>query len=313
MIGRVFWADAVRDLVPGPEPDFGLLEERNFVHGQAGSSIAGQREYVIKHALTREVAYGSLLRAQRGPLHAGFAQWLERSGRGDNEHASLLAHHYAEAVRPDDIDLAWPGREDQAERLRGKAVTWSLRAAELAVGRYEIDEGLTLLRRALSLENAAQEQASIWRRIGLAAALKYDGELFLQAMQQALDIAGPSAEVYADLALQSVMRGGMWVQQPDWSLVEGWIQQALELSREGSLARANALAALATNQRDESAARSALALAERLEDLELRCIALGALSDAALVARDFDRACAATDEMMALLARLPIRIPTPPH
>ena len=59
------------------------------------------------------------------------------------------------------------------------------------------------------------------------------------------------------------------------------------------------------NEGDESAARSALAIAERLEDLELRCIALAALSDAALVARDFDRACAATDEMMALLARLP--------
>ena len=80
------------------------------MHRHAGSSIAGQREYVIKHALTREVAYASLLKAKRGPLHAGFAQWLERNGTGEDEHAPLLAHHYAEAVRPEDLDLAWPGR-----------------------------------------------------------------------------------------------------------------------------------------------------------------------------------------------------------
>ena len=91
-------------------------------------------------------------------------------------------------------------------------------------------------------------------------------------MQQALDIAGPSAEVYADLALQSVQRAGMWVQQPDWTLVDGWIQQALELAGEGSLAKANALAALAISNEDESAARSALAVAERLGNLELRCL-----------------------------------------
>jgi hypothetical protein len=305
VIGRVFWGGPVGELVPGPGPDFGLLEERDFVHRHADSSIAGQREYVIKHALTREVAYQSLLKAKRGPLHAGFAQWLERNGKGEDEHAPLLAHHYAEAVRPEDLDLAWSGREEQAERLRGKAIRWSRRAAELAIGRYEIDEGLALLHRALGLESRTREQAEIWQRIGLACALKYDGGHFWQAMQQALDIGGPSAEVYADLALQSVQRAGMWVQQPDWTLVDGWIQQALELAGEGSLASANALAALAISNEDESTARSALAVAERMGNLELRCLALATLSDIALAAKNFDGACTLLDQVMALLPGLP--------
>ena len=305
VIGRVFWGGPVSELVTGADPDLGLLEERDFVHRRAGSSIAGQQEYMIKHALTREVAYDSLLKAKRGPLHADFAQWLERTGKGEDEHAPLLAHHYAEAVRPEDLDLAWSGREEQAERLRGEAVRWSRRAAELAVGRYEIDEGLALLDRAVGLESRPAEQAEIWRRIGQACALKYDGEGFWRAMEQALEVGGPSAEVYADLALQSVQRAGMWVQQPDWSLVDGWIQQALELAGEGSLAQANALTALAVNNADESAARSALTAAERLGNLELRCLALATLSDAALAAKDFDRTCTLLDQVMALLPGLP--------
>src|SRR5205814_2368207 len=89
------------------------------------------------------VAYASLPKARRSQLHAAFAEWLERSGEGNDEHAGLLAHHYAEAVRPEDLDLAWQGQETEAKQLRAKALAWAQRAAELAIGRYEIDEGLT--------------------------------------------------------------------------------------------------------------------------------------------------------------------------
>ena len=304
VIGRVFWSGPVCELVEGADPKFGLLQERDFVLSHARSSIEGQREWLIRHALTREVAYESLLKAKRAPLHAGFAQWLERNGKGEDEHAALLAHHYAAAVIPEDVDLAWPGREREADVLRAKAVWWSRRAAELAIGRYEIDQGLALLHRALSLENDPRERAAIWQRIGQACALKYDGEGFWQAMRQALDIGGPSAEVYADLALQSMQRAGMWVRQPDWSLVEGWVQQALELAEEGSLTQGKALVARAMDYNHESAGRSALAVAERLGDPELRCMSLQTIADIALAARDFDEACMVMDQVMALLPGL---------
>jgi predicted ATPase len=56
VIGRVFWAGPVRELLEGAEPEFAVLEERDFVRRRSGSSIAGEQEYAIKHALTREVA-----------------------------------------------------------------------------------------------------------------------------------------------------------------------------------------------------------------------------------------------------------------
>jgi class 3 adenylate cyclase len=306
VIGRVFWSAPICELVEGADPEFGLLQERDFVLPHSRSSIEGQREWLIRHALTREVAYQSLLKAKRAPLHAGFAEWLERNGNGEEEQSALLAHHYAAAVRPEDLDLAWLGREEEAERLRGKAVQWSRRAAELAIGRYEIDQGLTLLQQAVGLETDPQEQSATWQRIGQASALKYDGEGFWQAMRKALEIGGPSAEVYTDLALQSVERAGMWVRQPDMTLLDGWVQQALDLAEEGSLTQGNALAAQAMiNNNDEGAASSALAIAERLGDIELRCRSLSIMSDIAGAARDYTRASTLMDQLMALLPALP--------
>jgi predicted ATPase len=101
VIGRVFWTGPVYELVEA-RPDLRVLEDRDFVRRRAGSTMAGEREYVIKHALTREVAYESLPRARRAPMHAAFAAWLERREPGRDDLASLLAHHYTEAVRPED-------------------------------------------------------------------------------------------------------------------------------------------------------------------------------------------------------------------
>ncbi len=170
VIGRIFWTGPVYELVGGGRPDFGLLEDRDFVRRRVGSSIAGEREYAIKHALTREVAYASLPKAKRAQLHAAFAGWLERSAERDDEHTALLAYHYLEAVRPEDADLAWAGRDEQLAERRRQAVTWARRAASLALGRYEVDEAIALLHRALELEPDPAGQAALWQEIGHANA-----------------------------------------------------------------------------------------------------------------------------------------------
>ncbi|HEY2940570.1 MAG TPA: adenylate/guanylate cyclase domain-containing protein, partial [Gaiellaceae bacterium] len=187
VIGRIFWAGPVYELVEA-EPDLRVLEERDLVRRRVGSSMAGEREYAIKHALTREVAYASLPKARRARLHAGFADWLERMGAGRDDLAAILAHHYAEAVRPEDSDLAWTGEQAELKRLRGKALLWLERAAELALGRYEIEDTLTLLHRALSLQSDEEAQARLWRAVGKANALKFDGEAFWTAMQSSLKV-----------------------------------------------------------------------------------------------------------------------------
>ncbi len=205
VIGRVFWTGPIYELVEA-KPDLRVLEDRDFVRRRAGSSMAGEREYVIKHALTRQVAYASLPRARRARMHAGFAAWLERQEPGRDDLASLLAHHYAEAVRPEDADLAWDGEQRELERLRGKALLWLERAAELALRRYELEDAVALLQRALSLQPDEEAQARVWRTIGKANALKFDGEAFWTAMQNSLKVCSNKvtcADTYSELAERS--------------------------------------------------------------------------------------------------------------
>jgi tetratricopeptide (TPR) repeat protein len=273
VIGRVFWTGPVYELVGGA-PDFDLLAERDFVRRRAGSSISGEREYAIKHALTREVAYASLPKARRAQLHAAFARWLERSGEGTDEYAGLLAHHYAESVRPEDVDLAWAGRDDEAAALREKALAWSKRAAQLAIGRYEIDEGLTLLHRSIELEPDAAEQARLWYELGRTSALKYDGEGFVAAMEKALELGAAPGDVYAELGFQTVQRAGMWKTRPEFGLVKSWIDRALAASEPGTTAYAHAIVARALWEQKDEYVHEAERVARDANDVELLAHAL---------------------------------------
>src|SRR5207302_6473152 len=60
VIGRIFWSGPVYELCADADPDLRQLEQRDFVRRRLGSSIEGEREYAIKHAVTREVAYASI-------------------------------------------------------------------------------------------------------------------------------------------------------------------------------------------------------------------------------------------------------------
>ncbi len=293
VIGRSFWTGPIYELLPEAAPDFRVLEDRGFVRRRAGSSIPGETEFVFKHQLTREVAYAGLPKASRARLHAQFAAWLERLGGGDT-HAQQLAHHYFESVRPEDADLLWLGHVDEAERLQAKALVWLRRAAERAVAGYAIDDALELLHKALSLGPSEAEQAELWHAIGQASVLKFDGEGFWSAMLRAADLCREPerlADIYAELAIETATRSGMWRSRPPNDAFDGWIEQALELAPRESAARAKALAAYSyVHAGAEDAAREAFEIAERRDDVELRSLAVEGLTATATAALDFQSA-----------------------
>jgi len=76
VVGRIFWPGAVAGLLNGEadrvDDTLDRLERRDLVLSRISSSVAGERELIFKHILTRDVAYESLPRRDRPPAHAGW-------------------------------------------------------------------------------------------------------------------------------------------------------------------------------------------------------------------------------------------------
>src|SRR5207249_6831842 len=238
-------------------------------------SLEGEREYAFKHAITREVAYESVPKAKRARLHADVAEWIERRIGARDQVAPMLAHHYAAAVDPESADLAWAGELAEVEGLRGQAIRWLHRAGDLAMTRYELDDAAALFHQAIELGPDRPEEVELWRALGHAAALRYDGLGLWDAMERAIERCEDPpvlGELYAELAFETSGRAGMWTRFPDRDLVQGWIDRALELAEPGSRARAEAVMALCywKEPRPDWAVRESEELADRLGDPTLQ-------------------------------------------
>jgi DNA-binding SARP family transcriptional activator/tetratricopeptide (TPR) repeat protein len=114
VLGQVGWVAALA-ATGEHDPDWlagclDRLEAREFLRRAPHSSVAGEVEYSFRHVLVRDVAYGQLPRAKRAERHRRVAAWIETlTGQPANhpadhlddrgvEQASLLAHHYAQAL-----------------------------------------------------------------------------------------------------------------------------------------------------------------------------------------------------------------------
>jgi class 3 adenylate cyclase/tetratricopeptide (TPR) repeat protein len=120
VIGRVFQHRVLESVLSAAppaervdhvEPHIATLSYEQLVRERARDP---EREYIFKHALTCEAAYGLLLRSRRKNLHALCGNALETLfADRRNEFAAMLAHHFAEA---DDLERAVAYATEAAER-----------------------------------------------------------------------------------------------------------------------------------------------------------------------------------------------------
>ena len=93
------------------------------------TSLFPEVEYTFKHALTHEVAYGSLLQERRHVLHIRIVETIERLYPDrQGEHVELLAHHAARGE-------LWEKAVEYLHQAGKKAVTRS--AAREAIAYFE--------------------------------------------------------------------------------------------------------------------------------------------------------------------------------
>ena len=145
VVGKTFWLGAVG----GAAETLHALERREFVRRERQSTVAGETEYVFRHVLVRDVAYGQIPRADRADKHRHAAEWIEQLGRPE-DHAEMLAHHYLQAF---ELGVAAGLGTDAFAGAAARALT---EAGDRAFGLHAYDAAERYYRAALDLDKSSR-------------------------------------------------------------------------------------------------------------------------------------------------------------
>jgi class 3 adenylate cyclase/tetratricopeptide (TPR) repeat protein len=168
VIGRIFWRGPLAALQSDDadlDETLDDLERRDFIRRQPQSGVLADREFIFKHVLTREVAYGTLPRAARRERHLVIAAFIEReAGDRVRDSASVLAHHYREAGDDAKTALYLTMAADVASRAWAKQQAINLLGEAIEVAERIDDRDLLIrarLARASTLIDAARFQDAV--------------------------------------------------------------------------------------------------------------------------------------------------------
>jgi hypothetical protein len=145
-------------------------------------------EYIFKHAVTQDVAYQSLLAQRRKELHGAIGRAIEDLYADRlEEHAPILAYHYARSERQDRAVEYALRAGDQAARLyaNAEATTYYEQALSMAralpptpqAQRSEIDAALKLAAVGLTRQHIERDRRNVERARDLAERLQDEHRL----------------------------------------------------------------------------------------------------------------------------------------
>jgi DNA-binding SARP family transcriptional activator len=279
VVGRVFWDGALARLIDVDDLDATLetLRRREFLREQLSSSIPGQREWIFKHVLIRDVAYASLPRAERGRAHVEAAEWIEQTSGGKaGEPAEQLGRHYEAA-------FSLLGEDE----LRGKARAYLLEGAANAHRRFAIEQGDRLARRAVELSEGPDERVEALEALGDLHYLSFLGDAAWRTYGEALAELSDRDPAFARIAGKATLLAARYIgsvhELPDVETVRRLIEQGLLAARAPGPDRTLLLLnrGFLQIQREghpyqdtDAAVREALAAAEELGDVNLLTAAL---------------------------------------
>jgi predicted ATPase len=134
VVGRVFWKGAVlaafrgstgvtealkvsgHNIVGKVQTALDELMEKEMAFPRVGSAFSGEREYIFKHSLLRDVAYERLPKKNRIECHYAIAEWLAE--RASPERSVTVAYHY-EAAGVHDKAQAYYTKAAEHARSKG--------------------------------------------------------------------------------------------------------------------------------------------------------------------------------------------------
>jgi class 3 adenylate cyclase/predicted ATPase len=160
VIGREFPLSLLRQVITQPEDELyrllSSLQRKEFLYEQPAFP---EVEYLFKHALTQEVAYGTVLQERRKSLHEKIAQAIEALYcQHLDEHYSELAHHYSRS-----------GNADKAVEYLSRAGQQAMRHSANAEAVHHLTAALHLL--GSLPDTAARGRQELTLHLSLGASL----------------------------------------------------------------------------------------------------------------------------------------------
>jgi class 3 adenylate cyclase len=291
VFGRAFRVAGIAALGPDLVTDRDALVDRlvrkDLIRPAAGDSFA------FRHILIREVAYQTLLRAERADLHAAAARWLEGSAAGrEDALAELIAYHFREAAT---LTSTVRGAHLDTAEIRHRAVGWLKRAADVATAGAATAEAARHLGAAIELA-ATDDLPELQERVGDVSGGDAGAEAYRVALRLCRELGRPvdqELRILGSLLTRYMRFQGTVGDRPS----EEAIQQ-LRADGRGLLSGAGderavagfliadgfypfwrgAQATMADIAEAEASAGRGLAISDRLDDPRLRSAALDALT-----------------------------------
>jgi predicted ATPase len=217
VIGRQFPLSLLRHVIPHPEEELyrllASLQHKEFLYEQPAFP---EVEYSFKHALTREVAYGTVLQERRKALHERTASAIEALYRATlDERYSDLAHHYS--------------RSGNTE----KAVEYLYLAGKQAAQRSANADAIGYLTTALELLNTLPDtperpEQEFLLQITLGPALMVTKGYAALEVEQAYTRARELCQQGGETSQLSPALWGLWI----FFLIRGELRTAYELAEQ---------------------------------------------------------------------------------
>ena len=110
------------------------LQRKEMIYPRRRGTIAGFKEYAIKHTILREVTYETVLRRLRPVYHGLVAEWLIDNGADNSsEFTPVIADHLERAGQNEraGIYLRIAGEQSMKQYANDEAIAYLSRALEL--------------------------------------------------------------------------------------------------------------------------------------------------------------------------------------
>jgi adenylate cyclase len=236
VVGRTFWEGSLATVADQEGADLpealAALQEKDLVVASAGSRLAGEYEYAFKHALIRDVAYGTLPKSVRCRKHAEVGGFIEeRAGERGDGVVALVAEHYGRAAAlAEEANLA---PEDRAW-IESAALRSLEAAGDHAAALFSNQEALNHYAAVLQLTDAvdAESRARIGEKQG-------DVALRLGRVDSAVEVWEECLEYHRgeeDLArvgdLHRKIGAGLWHKGEREASIEHY-QRGIDLLKDG--------------------------------------------------------------------------------